>query len=449
MQHSRKKRAQQPPTEEEVKKQEQRLKAILKMHGAVLQAMREENYTAEALDLTTKCMTLSPDFYTVFNFRRKILQTLLAGVEDKGQLLSKELDTLTKVIRENSKSYTLWFHRQWVILLCREFEPLMKKELALCDKMLAADQRNFHVWNYRSWLVKVAKTQTSEEELAFTTTLIYRDFSNYSAWHYRSKVVQELYGKSLPDDFVSSELTTLKHAMYTSPGDQSIWTYHQWLVSQLIPIQVASVRRTPTGLVVGFTHSVASVSDLAVAVANEWIAVQGTWKAESASEFSYIWTFELSERTDDALELRTNGENTSLHDSTGLHKLARKVVKVLASGQCEESGDADNPLILSELQSIEELLEIEDTHRAAALLRQAQLYESLSFYCVGAERLSVALGKVVSSYRELVSLDPSRTPFYQENLSVAECRLSGLTSTAVCAAPKSQRLSAQVLALTA
>ena len=443
MQHSRKKRVQQPPTEEERKKQEQRLRAIQNMHEAVLKAQKAAVYTQESLDLTTKCITLSPDFYSVFNFRRRILEALLAdqSEEIKGEILSKELDTLTKITRESPKSYTLWFQRQWVILHSRNYEKVMKKELALCDKLLAMDQRNFHVWNYRTWLVKVAGSQTYEEELAFTTTLIYRDFSNYSAWHYRSKVVKGLYPSALPTDFVTSELTTLKHAMFTCPSDQSLWTYHQWLLSQITPILITSVLKTPSGVKIGFTHSVSQVTEDAIAVANEWIAVKGVWRMDSGNAFGYIWTYTVLDEAGDTLELRTNTENRSLRDSSGYTQLTRQVLKVTTSRDIDKQGEDENPVITSEIQSIEELLEIEDTHRVPAVLRLAQLYETQSFYAVSPPRLQEILRKMIGLYTELITRDAPRTTYYTENRVIAETRLSHTRLPT----PKSERLAAQVL----
>ena len=444
MQHSRKKRVQQPLTEEERHKQEQRLCAIQNMHEAVLQAQQQASYTQESLDLTTKCITLSPDFYSVFNFRRRILQHLLTdqSEETKGEMLGKELDTLTKITRESPKSYTLWFHRQWVILRSRNFELLMKKELALCDKLLAMDQRNFHVWNYRTWLVKVAGSQTFEEELTFTTTLIYRDFSNYSAWHYRSKVVTGLYPKGLPQDFLTSELTTLKHAMYTCPADQSLWTYHQWLVAQVTPILVTSVVRTPTGVKVGFSHNVTGVGEEAVAVASGWRAVQGKWRTDSGNAYSYIWNYTVLDEAGDELELRTNADNTTLKDSSGYTQMAPQIIKLRSEGYDVE-GAGEHELLTAEILSIEELLEIEDTHRVPAVLRLAQLYETQSFFALPQQRLNEVLRKIIGLYTELITRDAPRTPYYSENRVIAEARLSNTRLRT----PKSERLAAQVLSL--
>ncbi len=81
-------------------------------------------------------------------------------------MVIKELEFLVKGIMKSPKSYTLWFHRQWIIekglaieklLLLKKAESekaswqsrILETELKLCDKMLAMDERNFHCWNYR------------------------------------------------------------------------------------------------------------------------------------------------------------------------------------------------------------------------------------------------------------------------------------------------------------
>lgn len=178
------------------------------------------------------------------------------------------------------KSYTLWFHRQWVIerglKLERELLPsgegvardwhsrILETELRLCDKMLAMDERNFHCWNYRLltsilYLKEIAarlsdSKQTEAEflgkECEIAEKLIRKNFSNYSAWHYRSKLLPELYQRlpggdegpyKVPFAKVQEDLALLKHAFFTDPKDQSPWNYHEWLISLLTPVQSASL----------------------------------------------------------------------------------------------------------------------------------------------------------------------------------------------------------------
>ncbi|KIJ44241.1 hypothetical protein M422DRAFT_168406, partial [Sphaerobolus stellatus SS14] len=71
------------------------------------------------------------------------------------------------------------------------------------------------------------------QELGYTARKIESNFSNFSAWHQRSKVfstvwegVPEKERRRMKDD----EFDLIKQAMYTDPGDQSVWLYHRWLI---------------------------------------------------------------------------------------------------------------------------------------------------------------------------------------------------------------------------
>lgn len=178
------------------------------------------------------------------------------------EFVARELDFLVKSIMRSPKSYTLWFHRQWVIerglaeerLRQKESSKILDNELRLCDKMLAMDERNFHCWNYRLstallYLKEIPLREGTQEvafierECAMAEALIKKNFSNYSAWHYRSKLLPELYKRIgsdglylIPFAKVKEDLALLKHAFFTDPKDQSPWNYHEWLISLLSPV---------------------------------------------------------------------------------------------------------------------------------------------------------------------------------------------------------------------
>lgn len=162
--------------------------------------------------------------------------------EETADLIRNELMILMKFIKSSPKSYTLWFHRQWIILKCKDATDLLEKELELCDYMLRADERNFHCWNYRTWLIRAfPDLKSTDQELEFTSNMIMKEFSNFSAWHYRTKVIEQIYTTTPPDDFVEAEFDLLKNAYFTCPYDQSVWNYHRWLFAKVSPIRIASM----------------------------------------------------------------------------------------------------------------------------------------------------------------------------------------------------------------
>lgn len=71
----------------------------------------------EAFAQTEKFAMLSPDFMTLWNYRREIFKHLWEAADTPARLemVKSELMMLLKLIKRSPKSYTLWFHRQWTI----------------------------------------------------------------------------------------------------------------------------------------------------------------------------------------------------------------------------------------------------------------------------------------------------------------------------------------------
>jgi geranylgeranyl transferase type-2 subunit alpha len=129
---------------------------------------------------------------------------------------------------------------------------LWSGELQLINKMLHADSRNFHAWSYRRFVVlqierltppaESGGTQKSlaESEFEYTTKMIKTNLSNFSAWHNRSQLIPNILRERNADSkarraFLDSELSLICEAINTDPFDQSIWFYHQYLLSILSP----------------------------------------------------------------------------------------------------------------------------------------------------------------------------------------------------------------------
>ena len=211
---------------------------------------------ASALQQTTHVLTLNPELYTVWNYRREILLHLwaapsptatssdvFASLRDPGpsssstsnqgeashkhQLLQDDLMLTEHALRAHPKVYWIWNHRTWC-LHALATQAAWETELSLVDRMLQLDPRNFHGWNYRRYITAQLERDTDADELAFALRKIENNFSNYSAWHQRSKLLPRTRTRGLGQD----EFELVKQAMYTDPEDQSVWIYHRWLVEQ-------------------------------------------------------------------------------------------------------------------------------------------------------------------------------------------------------------------------
>lgn len=89
-----------------------------------------------ALALTKHLITLNPSNYTLWQYRREILQN-----ED----LESEQNFISELAMDNLKNYQIWHHRKWCVVKTRQFV----KELPKLDHLLDLDAKNYHLWGYR------------------------------------------------------------------------------------------------------------------------------------------------------------------------------------------------------------------------------------------------------------------------------------------------------------
>ncbi|KAF0877915.1 TGM1 glutamyltransferase, partial [Crocuta crocuta] len=242
---------------------EQKLKLYQSATQTVFQKRQAGELDESVLELTSQILGANPDFATLWNCRREVLQQLEAqkSPEELAALVKTELGFLESCLRVNPKSYGTWHHRCW--LLGRLPDPNWSRELELCARFLEVDERNFHCWDYRRFVAAQAAVPPAEE-LAFTDSLITRNFSNYSSWHYRSCLLPQLHPHPdsgpqgrLPEDVLLKELELVQNAFFTDPNDQSAWFYHRWLLGRADPqdaLRCLHVSRDEACLTVSFSR---------------------------------------------------------------------------------------------------------------------------------------------------------------------------------------------------
>jgi len=173
------------------------------------------------------------------------------------QLVSRDIELTFSLLRQFPKCYWIWNHRNWILqqgehlLGTTAARKLWMMELQLVSKMLHSDNRNFHAWTYRrdvvSQLERIPRPpdapetpSLTESEFAYTTKMISTNLSNFSAWHNRSKLIPRLLDERQADHvarrkLLDDELRLICSAINTDPFDQSIWYYHQFLMSTISP----------------------------------------------------------------------------------------------------------------------------------------------------------------------------------------------------------------------
>lgn len=190
----------------------------------------DHEFNLDALAQTSKLLQTNPEYYTIWNHRRLILQHLF-GENNGGpdmhdedsrnvlliaELISNDLDFLLPLLRQFPKCYWIWKYRQWLLDEATRLLPVFdargywQRELGLVGKMLSLDSRNFHGWGYRGKVItalesiknspKGEETSITEEEFQYTTKMIESNLSNFSAWHTRSKLIPRLLDERKADE---------------------------------------------------------------------------------------------------------------------------------------------------------------------------------------------------------------------------------------------------------
>lgn len=108
--------------------------------------MIADERSERALKLTNEALEMNPGHYSVWQYRRRILESgsLL------GQDYKDEYDWLNRLTEENQKNYQVWYHRQWL----SEKLDFKENESSRLSLLLEEEPKNYHLWAYRLNLLK-------------------------------------------------------------------------------------------------------------------------------------------------------------------------------------------------------------------------------------------------------------------------------------------------------
>lgn len=171
--------------------------------------VHKREYSQRALNLTKDALRLNAANYSVWHYRRDILQ----GINSD---LNEELKYVEEVILDNPKNYQVWHHRRVII----EWLSDPSSELAFTAKVLSMDAKNYHAWQHRQWVIRTYNLWNSE--LDFTDFLIEQDIRNNSAWNQRFFVIEHM---GLTAESVREELNYTMNRIHLIKNNESSWNY--------------------------------------------------------------------------------------------------------------------------------------------------------------------------------------------------------------------------------
>ncbi|KAJ5949239.1 hypothetical protein N7454_000823 [Penicillium verhagenii] len=249
-------------TPEERQQELQKIEDYRSLERGVSEKVANQDYTADTLRKISELLNRNPEYYTIWNHRRQVMRYHFSEAQNSTedspaqsvlQLIKDDLIFLIPLLRSFPKCYWIWNYRIWLLdearrlLALHEARQLWQEEFFLVGKMLTLDSRNFHGWGYRRLVVETLKQLGSpdeamgmtQKEFEYAKKMIGANLSNFSAWHYRTKLIQQLLDEQCATDderkAMLDEEISLIHQALIDPYDQSVWFYHQNLLSVFDP----------------------------------------------------------------------------------------------------------------------------------------------------------------------------------------------------------------------
>lgn len=220
------------------KKEEDRKKieAYRTLVDQMFQYRDDNNYSIEAMELTTKVLDLNPEFNTAWNYRRDIITNIDRLTDEK--FWQDELRFTMIQLKRFPKVYWIWNHRVWILKnIPMNQLKMWQGELVIVNALLEMDARNFHGWHYRRIVVsnieKLTKSSLNKSEFEYVTSKINKNISNYSAWHQRVQLITDMLSNDQivdKNEFMNKEIDYITNAIFTDAEDQSVWFYIMWMI---------------------------------------------------------------------------------------------------------------------------------------------------------------------------------------------------------------------------
>jgi len=136
-------------TIDEKKKQilKEKIEVFSALKDKLLVSKQQQVYTRETLSKIETALTISPELYSMWNYRKEIINHLLEeedikeSKEKQIEIFEQELKLTESILSgKHLKSYGTWHHRRWIML--KLDSSYWEKDLKLTSLLLSYDNRN-------------------------------------------------------------------------------------------------------------------------------------------------------------------------------------------------------------------------------------------------------------------------------------------------------------------
>ncbi|KAJ5076967.1 protein farnesyltransferase/geranylgeranyltransferase type-1 subunit alpha [Anaeramoeba ignava] len=173
---------------------------------------KSQEISERALELTKQMIKLNPANYSVWGYRRFLLDKM-------GKNLKDELVFISDIISLATKNYQIWRHRR---LVCEKLN-YPNEEKAFIDSALKMDEKNYHAWEYRLWVIE--NFDLWDNELEFIENMISKDIRNNSAWNARFFIVTKKQTIQTTPEIQQREIDFCLQKLAKVDDNESAWNY--------------------------------------------------------------------------------------------------------------------------------------------------------------------------------------------------------------------------------
>ncbi|KAH8749638.1 geranylgeranyl transferase-like protein type II alpha subunit [Hyaloscypha sp. PMI_1271] len=244
-------------TEAQRLEEERQIREYRDLEDLITTKIAERQYTLEVLELTSKLLKKNPEYYTIWNVRRRLLiyglfsKPSVSSSHSTESLNTSLIDT-TKASFENSSFSTTTSSAASTTIPQNPVSPnrgrngttldLIKADLEFLFPIMMKYPKCYWLWNYRLWLLQEANERLEpvvarelwKRELTLVGKMLVKDSRNFHGWGYRRRVVSELESSRLGgQSMVESEFEYTTKMIH---GDKGLSNFSAWhRRSKLIP----------------------------------------------------------------------------------------------------------------------------------------------------------------------------------------------------------------------